>query len=200
MKISLIPWEAIWLTNIFILIIWLIGLMVKWIWAKKLSLPKTPLFYINILICISVPFLLSIFNYRFDLDLNHTELTTRDHEIVDLRIHTYSTDDYTPTEIYDASIRAIQSLTTYAQPWTIARVDTNERQTGLIMAQVPVLMFVDDLAILISPSEEKPETSVVVTSKARVGKADMGANGRHIKKFYLALDKELAKLHDKTVK
>lgn len=194
MKISLIPWEAIWLTNIFILIIWLIGLMIKWVWLKKLSLPKTILFYINILICISVPFLLSIFNYRFDLDLNHTEITSLNHEIVDLRIHTYSQEDYTPTEIYEASIRAVQSLTTYAQPWTIARVETNERNAGLIIVQVPVLVFIDDMMILISPDEDNPETNVVVTSSARVGKADMGANGRHIKKFYLALDEELAKL------
>ena len=68
-----------------------------------------------------------------------------------------------------------------------------DQKLGRIVAEVPVLGFVDDISITIQPTgEQATDYRVDVYSASRVGAADFGENGRHIVQFFRALDKNLA--------
>lgn len=200
MKISLIPWESIWFINLVIVVIWIFALNLarperppkgerrKRYWFL---LPEKPLFYGLFAVIFVLPLMLNLLHIQFDVDAQNDAATTFDNPIVNLRTHRY---DLPPQEIYDAALSAAKSNRTYGQQWTITFAEYMPAQElGRITAEVPVLTFVDDISITIQPvGGQTTDYRVDVYSTSRVGEADFGANGRHIVKFYRALDKKLA--------
>jgi uncharacterized protein (DUF1499 family) len=189
-KISLVPWEIIWLLSWVIFIISLIWFIVERVKIKKFSLPKSFVLYASLLILIVIPLGLKVFNYRFHLGAGAGEITAPYHELIDLQTHQYKA--YTVEQLYQASLRAVQSLSTYGQPWTIVFAEHNE-EAGRIAVQVPVFFVIDDLAIIIHSVEDEVGLFVTVNSTSRLRATDLGENARHIKQFYQTLDAELAK-------
>ena len=85
------------------------------------------------------------------------------------------------------SIREIiPQLRSYGVQWRLV----SDNEENKIAAEVPVLMFTDDLTVTLS--EEGNGTRVDVHSQTRVqGKSDLGENRRHILQLLAALDKKL---------
>ncbi len=82
----------------------------------------------------------------------------------------------------------IPALSTYGSNWKI--VNDQTQTANVITAEVPVLVFTDDLTVTLK--EEKPdEVRVDVRSASRVGKSDFGENARHVRKLLSALDEKL---------
>ena len=194
MKISLIPWEFIWLINWLVLLVFVILFIAKFINTKKFTWPNSIIFYISCLILVGVPLGLRLTNYRFELGTNSIETTQEEHSLVDLRNRNYVNAEYSHDEIYEASIRAVQSLSTYGQSWTITHISRNYREIGYIYVQVPVFTFVDELVIIVDPDLTFSDASVVISSNTTDRNRDFGENARHIKQFYRALETELAKI------
>lgn len=200
MKISLIPWESIWFINLIVVVVWIFAVNLKRPKRPKRGegrqrywflLPDKPLFYGLFAIIFVLPLALNLLHIQFDVDTQNDAATTFDNPIVDLRPHRY---DNPPQEIYDAALKVVQAEKTYGQPWTITFADyLPADESGRIVAEVPVLSFVDDISITIQPvGGDTTDYRVDVYSTSRVGEADFGANGRHIVQFFRALDKELA--------
>lgn len=196
MKISLIPWETIWFINLVIVAVWIFAINLKLPKREDrrkrywFLLPETALFYTLFSIIFILPLLLSLLHIQFDVDAQNDAATTFDNPIVNLRTHRY---DLPPQDIYEAALDAVKSSRTYGQPWTISFTEYMPNQElGRISAEVPVLMFVDDISITIQPvGGQTTDYRVDVYSTSRVGEADFGANGRHIVRFFRALDKKL---------
>ncbi|NNE66393.1 MAG: DUF1499 domain-containing protein [Pyrinomonadaceae bacterium] len=95
----------------------------------------------------------------------------------------------TPDDVKKTAKEVIGQLTTWGGSWKI----TDETDGGSelrIKAEVPVVVFTDDLEVIIK--ERSPgQVSVDVKSQSRVGKSDFGENARHVRKFLAAMDKKL---------
>ncbi len=197
MKISLIPWEIIWLINLVVVAVWIFAINLKLPKREDrrkrywFLLPETPLFYALFSIIFVLPLALSLLHIQFDVDAMNDAATTFDNPIVDLRPHRY---DLPPQDIYDAALKVVQTRRTYGQPWTITFAEyMPAEELGRITAEVSVLGFVDDISITIQPvGGQTTDYRVDVYSASRVGEADFGENGRHIVQFFRALDKALA--------
>jgi len=191
MNISLIPWEGIWSMA-------LLGLLIAaplelWRWRRaKKWVGKFSWAGACLAAVIIIPLGLKAANIRFDMDAHNIEATTFINPLPDLKTHRYKT--YTPEQLYQASLAAVQSMSTYGQPWTITFADFDPRVGGRLAVDVPVLVFIDDLAVTVQPVEGTFDWQVDVVSSSRVGRGDLGENGRHIKHFFLKLDAELEKL------
>lgn len=83
----------------------------------------------------------------------------------------------------------IPTLSTYGGKWKIANDKTQPE--NIITAEVPVIVFTDDLTVKLT--EKEGEVQVDVVSKSRVGKSDFGENARHVRKILGALDEKLGK-------
>ena len=90
----------------------------------------------------------------------------------------------------------IITLTTYGKTWRIAthsdnlQAAFNEAESptlSLIRAEVPVVIFTDDLQIRLRQYAPN-RLALDVKSASRVGKSDFGENRRHIKQLLTALD------------
>ena len=85
--------------------------------------------------------------------------------------------------------KIIPTLSTYGQNWRVIESKT-ENNSATIKAEVPVVIFTDDLEIKANIDKEKGEITVDVHSASRVGNSDFGENRRHILQILEALDKK----------
>jgi len=85
--------------------------------------------------------------------------------------------------------KIIPTLSTYGQSWRIVESKT-ENTSATIKAEVPVIVFTDDLEIRANLDEEKGEIAVSIHSASRVGNSDFGENRRHILQVLEALDEK----------
>lgn len=85
--------------------------------------------------------------------------------------------------------KIIPALTTYGQNWKLASSNLYKARAS-IKAEVPVLVFTDDLQINAESDEEKGEIIVNVYSALRVGFNDWGENRRHLLQILKALDEK----------
>lgn len=83
----------------------------------------------------------------------------------------------------------IPTLSTYGSHWKI--VNDKTQTDAVIQAEVPVVIFTDDLTIKLQEKEGKVQ--VDVRSNSRVGKSDFGENARHVRQILAALDEKLGK-------
>ena len=85
--------------------------------------------------------------------------------------------------------KIIPTLSTYGQSWRIVESKT-ENNSATIKAEVPVVIFTDDMEIKATFNAENNEITVNVHSVSRVGKSDLGENRRHILQILAALDEK----------
>jgi uncharacterized protein (DUF1499 family) len=86
----------------------------------------------------------------------------------------------------------IPTLSTYGSTWQVTDQTDSGNMFG-IKAEVPVIVFTDDLEVNVKNAENEGEVQVDVVSKSRVGKSDFGENARHVRKVLGALDEKLKK-------
>ena len=79
---------------------------------------------------------------------------------------------------------AMPKLTSYGQHWRVVSVEDTE-----VRAEVPVLVFTDDLVVTLRVAMECVD--VDVRSSARLGRSDLGENRRHIVQLLAELDAQL---------
>ena len=191
-RISLIPWEFIWL---FCLLLGLISLV--WtVWTqlrqRKFGWPKSGLFYLALILLIIIPVGLRLTNYRFKLSSGTSEATSLDHQLPDLVIREY--EGYSIQDVYEASLRVAQQETNYGQPWTIIFAGTEEFRVARLEMIIPVFFYEDRMSVTIQPISLQAGLRVIAISVSESSNRDYGENARHIVQFYRALDAELAKL------
>ncbi|MBK8812177.1 MAG: DUF1499 domain-containing protein [Acidobacteria bacterium] len=93
----------------------------------------------------------------------------------------------------DSAERAVRevipTLSTYGSNWKLADAGARQENQIVIKAEVPVVVFTDDLQVTINYAGDSARVNV--RSASRVGKSDFGENRRHVAKFLDALDKKL---------
>jgi uncharacterized protein (DUF1499 family) len=103
------------------------------------------------------------------------------------------------TRRYRAELAAVQktveetipTLSTYFRNWRLIGAEkTPEKDSVMIKAEVPVVIFTDDLRVELNA--EGGETVVNARSASRVGKSDLGENRRHLLQLFEVLDKKFA--------
>ncbi|CAN5357711.1 hypothetical protein BH10ACI1_BH10ACI1_01650 [soil metagenome] len=87
--------------------------------------------------------------------------------------------------------KIIPTMTKYGKNWTIAASNSDETSAS-IKAEVPVVVFTDDLEVKAENDKEKNEVIVNIRSASRVGKSDLGENRRHVLQILAALDQKFA--------
>lgn len=94
----------------------------------------------------------------------------------------------------------IPTLTTYGGAWKLsthsnnpkaAFNDTENASLSIIRAEVPVVVFTDDMQVRLRQYAPN-RIAVDVKSASRVGKSDFGENRRHIRQLLAALDQRFA--------
>ncbi len=95
--------------------------------------------------------------------------------------------------IRDVIEETIPALTTYGQPWRLVGTIPDTAGGFTVRAEVPVLLYTDDLEVQVQPDGGGAYWLVHVHSQSRVGKSDLGENRRHVKQVLAALDEELVK-------
>jgi uncharacterized protein (DUF1499 family) len=60
-----------------------------------------------------------------------------------------------------------------------------------VQAEVPVLLYIDDLAVQVHSDPTNAYWLVDVTSRSRVGKSDLGENRRHVVQLLKALEERI---------
>lgn len=85
--------------------------------------------------------------------------------------------------------KIIPTLTKYGQNWRFISTSSDETN-ATIKAEVPVVLFTDDLEIKAENDAEKGEIIVNIRSNSRVGKSDLGENRRHVLQLLAALDEK----------
>lgn len=85
--------------------------------------------------------------------------------------------------------KIIPTLSTYGRNWRFVSVQAQDN-SAVLKAEVPVMIFTDDLEVRAVYNIERGETSVNFRSASRVGKSDLGENRRHILQISTALDKK----------
>ena len=86
--------------------------------------------------------------------------------------------------------KIIPSLAKYGQNWRLLSTEMTG-DSAVIRAEVPVLVFTDDLVI--RAVAENEETIVSIRSNSRLGKSDFGENRRHVLQLLRALDEKFFK-------
>jgi uncharacterized protein (DUF1499 family) len=116
--------------------------------------------------------------------------TAPDHTEAALRTRRYRTD----LKTFAGEVQMIiPKLSTWGGNWK--HVATEEGENGvLVRAEVPVVVFTDDLQI-IAVNDPSGGGGIIVNvySKSRVGKSDFGENRRHVLRVLEALDAKFAK-------
>jgi hypothetical protein len=91
----------------------------------------------------------------------------------------------------------IPTLSAYGRSWRLVTHDDNPKANIAInddevkvRAEVPVVIFTDDLQMRLRKGAIAGEVAVDVKSASRVGKSDFGENRRHIIQLLTALDKK----------
>jgi HSP20 family molecular chaperone IbpA len=92
----------------------------------------------------------------------------------------------------------IPTLSTYGRNWRVVSHDNNPKANIAIKddeikvrAEVPVVVFTDDLQVRLRKGAIEGEVAVDVKSASRVGKSDFGENRRHIIQLLTALDEKV---------
>jgi uncharacterized protein (DUF1499 family) len=110
--------------------------------------------------------------------------TTETHSEEKLRTRRYATD----LQTFAAETEKIaQTLSTWGANWKYIAAEKNENSV-LLRAEVPVVVFTDDLQIKAEADGRGDGIVVNVRSNSRVGKSDFGENRRHVLKILAALD------------
>lgn len=115
--------------------------------------------------------------------------TSVDAKDENLRSRLYKTD--LPAFI-SAVEKTIPTLSTYGRSWRFISAE-NDGNFAVIKAEVPVVVFTDDLEIKANYDGEKGETLVNILSASRVGNSDFGENRRHIAQLLAALDEKFGR-------
>jgi len=110
--------------------------------------------------------------------------TAPNHAEESLRTRHYRTDLKT---FVGETEKIIPTISTYGRSWRFDGTDARQ-DLAFIRAEVPVVVFTDDLQI----KAEKDATGTIVNvhSNSRVGKSDFGENRRHVLQILEALDKK----------
>jgi uncharacterized protein (DUF1499 family) len=115
--------------------------------------------------------------------------TAPDHAEEPLRTRRYRTD----LKTFTGEVRTIiPGLSTWGGNWKQIAAEESEN-AALIKAEVPVVVFTDDLQISAVKDAAAGGIIVNVYSRSRVGKSDFGENRRHVLKILEALDAKFAK-------
>lgn len=115
--------------------------------------------------------------------------TAPDHAEEKLRTRRYKTDLKTFTAETENIIPAISS---WGKNWKPAGSEAGEN-SAIVKAEVPVVVFTDDLRIAAETDAAGNGIIVNVHSNSRVGKSDFGENRRHLLQILEALDAKFAK-------
>ena len=102
-----------------------------------------------------------------------------------LKTRFYKTDLATAAAAADG---IVPTLSSWGSNWKLSD-QKNEGSSAVLKAEVPVVIFTDDLEINMTGGENG--VTVNVRSNSRVGKSDFGENRRHVVQFLEALDKKL---------
>lgn len=94
-----------------------------------------------------------------------------------------------------AAQRVLSKQRTYGRAWkmgvnSISGTAPGEKLVEMLRAQVPVVVFTDDLEVVLR-EEDEGRIRVDVKSKSRLGRGDFGENRRHVTQFLAALDRKL---------
>jgi hypothetical protein len=85
----------------------------------------------------------------------------------------------------------IRGLSTYGRSWRLVGTTPAADAGGFtVRAEVPVLLFTDDLEVRVQPGEGNAYWLVNVRSQSRVGKSDLGENRRHVVQLLSGLDQD----------
>ena len=97
------------------------------------------------------------------------------------------------SDIRQVAEETISDLKTYGRRWRLREAGqiTPPDSILTIKAEVPVLVFTDDLEVTIKTSGDGRYWLVDVRSASRTGKSDLGENRRHVRQLIRALDKKL---------
>jgi uncharacterized protein (DUF1499 family) len=85
----------------------------------------------------------------------------------------------------------VPTLSTYGGNWKITGESENIEKGKIIKAEVPVVVFTDDLEVYVQETEKG--VSIDAKSNSRVGRSDFGENARHIRQLLTALDEKFNK-------
>ena len=110
--------------------------------------------------------------------------TAPDHAEENLRTRRFKTDLKTFTA---ETQKIILTLSTWGKNWKYIAADESEN-SAIIKAEVPVVVFTDDLQIKAEKDAASGEIIINVRSNSRVGKSDFGENRRHVLQILEALD------------
>ncbi len=103
-----------------------------------------------------------------------------------LKTRVYKTDFETAVKTVK---EIIPTLSTYGGSWKIVGESESAEKGKIIKAEIPVVVFTDDLEVYIKQIGD--EISIDAKSNSRVGKSDFGENARHINQLLNALDEKL---------
>lgn len=103
-------------------------------------------------------------------------------EYPDLQPARYAAD---PASVFAAA----RSVGEQEMGWRLTRGDSGEGRLEAV-AHVPLTPFRDDVTVRVEPAEGG--SRVIVRSRSRVGRSDLGVNARRIRAFLRALDREIA--------
>lgn len=86
----------------------------------------------------------------------------------------------------------IPGLSTYGRSWRLVRTTPAADGSGgfTVRAEVPVLLYTDDLEVRVQPDQTGAYWLVNVHSQSRVGKSDLGENRRHVVQLLRSLDQD----------
>lgn len=115
--------------------------------------------------------------------------TAPNHEEETLRSRRYRTD--LKTFAAEAQ-KIIPTLSSWGKNWKYVATEENEHST-IIKAEVPVVVFTDDLAVKAETGAADDSITVNIRSNSRVGKSDFGENRRHVLQILEALDAKFTK-------
>lgn len=104
----------------------------------------------------------------------------------ELKTRIYAAD--LPT-VFETVKEIVLTLSTYGRNWKLADSET-KTDKAIVKAEVPVVLFTDDLIVNMKQSDGK--TAVDVRSNSRVGQSDFGENRRHVLQILNALDEKFA--------
>jgi len=123
------------------------------------------------------------------LNPTHVAETAPEHADPQLRTRRYSALNDLST-IRTAIEKLIPDLTTYGSRWKLSerRGEDSSENRETIRAEVPVVVFIDDLQIELQ--KEANEIVVNARSESRTGDSDLGENRRHLLRILDELDKK----------
>lgn len=133
--------------------------------------------------------------FRNPINVAETNQTTDD---LPLRTRTYQVKGG-HAEAKKIVEQIIPTLKAYWASWRIVNHDNNPKakldaknvgKESFVKAEVPVVIFTDDLQIRLSEGNTPDEVIVDVKSASRVGKSDFWENRRHIVQLLTALDEK----------